>query len=102
MNNLDINKIIDDAMEKKDRSVNIFINGDNVSVYVEPLGKHDPRWIIRERPGSGKYSIPKREYECSECHVWTDSITPYCGTCGEKLRMPIEADFKEEAKEDAN
>ena len=96
MNNLDINKIIDDAMDKKDRSVNIFINGDNVSVYVEPLEKHDPRCIIREIPGSGKYSISKRQYECSECHVWSDVLTSYCGYCGEKLRLPVEEDIEKE------
>ena len=94
MNQVNVNKIIDDAMEKKDRSVNIFIHGDNVSVYVEPLEKHDPRWIIPERPG------PKCKYECSECHVWTDTLTPYCGSCGEKLRVPVKEDFKEEATDE--
>ena len=96
MNQVDINKIIDDAIEKKDRSVSIFINGDNVSVYVEPLEKYDPRWIIRERPASGKYSISKRQYECSECHVWSDVLTSYCGYCGEKLRLPVEEDIEKE------
>jgi hypothetical protein len=88
MNNLDINKIIDDAMEKKDRSVNIFIHGDNTSVYVEPLKKHDPRWIDRSSDGTGTtFSVG---YECPECHMFSKFATPYCGICGEKLGAPNE------------
>lgn len=93
MNNIDINKIVDDAMEKKDRQVHIFIVSDTVSVNVTPLADSDPRWIICEvkRPGS---RFPKREFECSECHVRSDCLMSYCGHCGEKLRMPIEEDLK--------
>lgn len=94
MDKVDINKIIDDAMEKKDRMVHIFMMGATVSVDVQPLEKYDPRWIMRERPGSSKYSIALREFECSECHTWHDKATPYCPDCGEKLRMPVKEDLK--------
>jgi hypothetical protein len=96
MNNLDINKIVDDAMEKKDRQVHIFIVSDTVSVNVTPLADSDPRWIIHETMKAGR-RFPVREFECSECHVWVKDPMPYCGFCGEKLRMPIEEDRKEEA-----
>lgn len=99
MNQIDINKIVDKAMEKKDRSVNIFINGENVSVYVEPLEKHDPRWIIRDHIKEGR-RFPAREFECSECHTWQEKATPYCPDCGEKLRMPVEEDLKKEEATD--
>ena len=49
---VDIHKIIDDAMEKKDRYVTIFINGDRkASVYIKPLEDDDPRWIRDEEAG---------------------------------------------------
>ncbi len=99
MNNVDINKIVDDAIEKKDRQVCIFISDVGTTVKVQPLSASDPRWIVREvkRPGS---RFPKREYECSECHVWSDKIMSYCGYCGEKLRMPIEEDLKDKSAEE--
>lgn len=100
MNNVDINKIVDDAMEKKDRQVHIFIMSDTVSVNVTPLSDSDPKWIIRETKKPGRH-FPVREFECSECHVWVKDPMPYCGFCGEKLRMPIEDDRKEEATDDA-
>lgn len=99
MNNVDINKIVDDAMEKKDRQVHIFIVGDTVSVNVTPLADSDPRWIIHETMKPGR-RFPVREFECSECHVWLKDPMPYCGFCGEKLRMPIEEDRKEEVTDD--
>jgi uncharacterized paraquat-inducible protein A len=101
MNQIDINKIIDDAMEKKDRMVHIFMMGDTLSVDVQPLEANDPRWIIRDTY-RGNSRFPKREFECSECHTWHDKATPYCPDCGEKLRMPVEEDFKKESvKEEA-
>lgn len=96
MNNLDINKIIDDAMEKKDRFVSIFIMGGTVSVKVEPLESRDPRWIIDKN----KMHLHGWDFECSECHGRSAEGTSYCPHCGEKLRMPIEADFKKEATDD--
>ena len=77
MNNLDINKIIDDAMEKKDRFVSVFIMGATVSVKVEPLESRDPRWILREIATPEKYKIRKYNFECSECHTLSETSNPF-------------------------
>lgn len=100
MNNLDINKIIDDAMEKKDRFVSVFISPLGTTVKVEPLESRDPRWIPHREHDI--YSTNRYSFECSECRGWNKSATSYCPHCGEKLRMPIEADFKKEATDDGN
>jgi hypothetical protein len=96
MNNIDINKIVDDAMLEKDREVCIFVSEIGTTVKVKPLSDSDPRWIIHDTMKPGRH-FPVREFECSECHVWVKDPMPYCGFCGEKLRMPIEEDRKEEA-----
>lgn len=83
---LDLHKLIDEAMEKKDREVSIFIMKDNMSVYVRPVSSNDPRWIVHEKCSGRKITW---EYECSECHVYSDKLMCYCGYCGEKLRMPV-------------
>ena len=95
MNNIDINKIVDDAMEKKDRQVHIFIVSDTVSVNVTPLADSDPRWILRKKPG-----MYLRTYECSECHAEVEHTSPYCPSCGEKLRFPCEEDYPKEATDE--
>lgn len=85
-NQLDIHKLIDEAMDKKDREVSIFIMKDNMSVYVRPVASNDPRWIVHEKCSGRKITW---EYECSECHAYSDKLMCYCGYCGEKLRMPV-------------
>ena len=75
---IDIHKIIDEAMEKKDREVSIFIMKNNTSVYVRPATNTKPHWIYRE--GKGKY-----EFECSECGYYHEFESPFCPECGEKL-----------------
>lgn len=87
-NQLNLHKLIDEAMEKKDREVSIFIMKDNMSVYVRPVGSNDPRWIVHE----GDSWTKRWKYECSECHAFSDRPGCYCSYCGEKLRMPIEED----------
>lgn len=72
--NIDINKIIDDAIEKKDRSVMIFINGETVSVSVNPI-EGPLKWL------KCGYHV----YKCPNCGVDTDKQTQYCSECGEKL-----------------
>ena len=98
--NVDIHKVIDDAMEKKDRSVSIFMMGSTASIRVEPLEKYDPRWILHNE--DGRTHIRRYGFECSECHGYSSEGTSYCPHCGEKLRMPIESDFKKEATDDGN
>lgn len=94
---VDVHTIINEAMDKKDRFVHIFIMGDNISVDVKPLSESDPRWIVREKKGYGRV---RHQFECSECRVWSDNITPYCSFCGEKLRMPVIEDMRVEKTPD--
>ena len=79
---IDIHKIIDDAMEKKDREVMIFISKDHTNVSVIPVNSTKPRWI--ESEGN---SIRCR-YKCSECGAFTTTPSPFCPLCGEKMSMP--------------
>ena len=74
---VDIHKIIDDAMEKKDRSVSIFIHGDSTSVSVYPYSEENKRWIP---DGSG--------LKCPVCGVYSRHGGLYCSTCGEQLCAP--------------
>ena len=98
----DIHKLIDDAMEKKDREVSIFIMKDSTSVYVRPVGFSDPRWITI---GFDKDRYFHRSFMCSECKAISEDLTPFCPHCGEKLRMPtmddkeIKCDSEDSAKE---
>lgn len=79
---IDIHKFMDDAMEKKDRSVYILINGENTSISVTPLLESDPRWIYTT-PDTPNGSVA---FKCSECGIVSSYTTPYCPWCGEKLR----------------
>ena len=79
-----MHKIIDDAMEKKDRIVNIFMSEYGITIKVDPLVEHKARWIYRQ------YYL-----ECSECGHTTNTPTPYCPVCGEKLAMTFDNEIKE-------
>ena len=76
---VDIHKIIDDAMEKKDRSVTIFISKDATTVSVYPYEDKPREWVPRE---------DTMGYLCPECNVWQKHPTNYCSNCGEKLKAP--------------
>lgn len=80
---IDIHKLMDDAMEKKNRSVYILINGENTSISVTPLLESDPRWIYTT-PDAPNGSVA---FECSECGARASNQTPYCPWCGEKLKF---------------
>ena len=81
---IDIHKLIDEAMEKKDRSVHIFIGAFGTNVQIEPFEvKEEPRWL-EKRNDSG---FSSRRYICSECGALTDFTSPYCPLCGEKLKQ---------------
>lgn len=86
-NQIDLHKLVDDAMEKKDREVSIFIMNDSTSVYVRPVGSSDPRWIVHEE--NRTRHVMRYQFECSECRTYSENPTPYCPHCGEKLRMPV-------------
>jgi uncharacterized Zn finger protein (UPF0148 family) len=69
---IDIHKIIDDAMEKKDRNVTIFISGENTSVYIRPEEKS--MWVKKNG-----------WYKCPECQNESRQVSIYCPNCGEKM-----------------
>lgn len=77
---LSIHKIIDDAMEKRDRTVSIFISAENnaVSVNVYPVEQDKVKWIYRE---DSQYCY---NFECSNCGMTSEFQTTYCPSCGEQ------------------
>ena len=75
-----IKSIIDEAMEKRDRTVSVFISGENMHVTVAPLGADEPRWIPR------KIEEDTFRYICPVCGEWEDFESRYCRTCGEALK----------------
>lgn len=75
---VDIHKIIDDAMEKKDRSVTIFITKDATTVSVYPYEDKPLEWT-KNKGGT---------HTCPSCGEYQDFMTPYCPYCGEKLKRP--------------
>jgi predicted amidophosphoribosyltransferase len=75
---VDIHKIIDDAMEKKDRSVTIFIGKEATTVSVYPYDDKPREWITMDRNGGW--------FRCPECGSTYRDMSPYCPECGEKLK----------------
>lgn len=78
---VDINKIIDDAMEKRDRYVHIFISGVGTSIYVRPDDNELMRW--KPNPYDNKPL-------CGNCGRASDQAYPHCPWCGEELGISIE------------
>lgn len=76
---VDTHKIIDDAMEKGDRSVYILMHKDGMSVTISPYVEDRPKWL---HMGNG-------HFKCSDCgHEHCDyygELPVYCGHCGEKM-----------------
>lgn len=82
-----IKSIIDEAMEKRDRTVSVYIHDDTMSVSVTPIGADEPRWIPKEGG-----------YVCSTCGRWQINASRYCCDCGEALKnMDM---FDEESEDD--
>ena len=79
-----IKSIINEAMEKRDRTVMVYISGENMHVSVTPLGEDEPRWI----PKDGGFA-------CSVCGQWDLRRGRYCRVCGEALKV-----VSEESEED--
>lgn len=83
-----IHKIIDDAMEKKDRSVSLFINEDGMSVNVYPYETGLQTWVTTyEDTGVPCFTRPK--HSCPNCGSPSERLTPYCPYCGEQLKMEV-------------
>ena len=74
----DIHKIIDDAMEKRDRTVSIFIRDGDAHITINPYEDEKVYWIYHE--GTDKYS-----FECSNCGIDSEFQTAYCPSCGEQM-----------------
>lgn len=78
---IDISKLIDEAMEKKDRSVMVFISDVGTTVKVNPLDK--PAWKPMPNKNGTKYT-----YMCSACNRSSDKAYVYCPWCGESIGLP--------------
>lgn len=87
--NIDIHELVDDAMEKKDRRINIYISNYGTSVYIEPIRDEDePHWIdITPEPDPEKdnFFFHSILYRCSNCGSTTKFSSPYCPVCGEQM-----------------
>lgn len=81
--------LIDDAMEKKDREVTIFISKDHTHITVTPHTDNKPRWIHHQLDRC------RYKFECSECGAYENHMSSYCPHCGEKLAAPILKDEEE-------
>ena len=88
----DIHKIIDDAMEKKDREVTIFISKDHTHITVSPREDTKPRWIFHPN------HVRALKFECSECGAFYSDVSPFCSQCGEKLAGPDLKGAKDDEK----
>lgn len=80
---VNIHKIIDDAMEKKDRSVTIFIGKDATTVSVYPYEDKAREWMRLKDDKGVTYA-----YVCPECGLSEQYFSQYCPSCGEKLKRP--------------
>ena len=79
-NNIDIHRIIDEAMEKKDRMVTIFISEVGTTVSVQPIGE-SPHWTVEPDDENPNRNI----FVCSECSTQSTFPGIYCSACGEKM-----------------
>lgn len=82
LTNNDLHKIIDDAMERGDRQVHIYIMKDNVSISVRPASEDDGMKWIEEKVIDPGYYDPFT-FRCSVCGYKIHNETPhYCPDCG--------------------
>ena len=88
---IDIHKIIDEAMEKKDRTVSIYIGQSCVTINVTPYKPEEPaHWIYNSE--SERYP-----FECSACGGASADAGLYCSRCGEQMMIRKE---EEEVEDD--
>lgn len=74
---VDIHKIIDDAIEKKDRYVSISIVEAGTMVHVYPHETGQMSWKVIENH--------RHPYVCPNCGRPSDQAYPHCPWCGEDL-----------------
>lgn len=86
----DIQKIIDDAMEKGDRSVHISIVGDNVGISVQPYKEEDEwgEWIEVKSDHDNLPLTFTVGYRCSKCGHHHPHMALYCSICGSRMKTP--------------
>ena len=77
-------KMIDDAIDKKDRYINIFIGAEGISTNVYPYEMGHQKWI-RVSIYDGNKDIVGYKYRCPECGNISHLDSPYCPLCGEQL-----------------
>lgn len=86
ISNNDIHKIIDDAMEKRDRTVHILIHSVGISINVSPSNENDGmKW--RQIEGGG--------YVCTDCGGVSLHGTMYCPNCGAQRTGYIDLEDEE-------
>lgn len=79
---VNIHKIIDDAMEKKDRCVSVYISESGVSVTVTSLEEptHWERIVLSDDSLFGRV-----RYRCSNCKITGNYASHFCPACGEEM-----------------
>lgn len=90
---IDIHKLIDDAMAKKDRVVMVYITDKSTSVKVMPLDSDEDKW--RDLSVKSEH-YEMRLYACPECNRTSRQATPYCPECGTQLKGVKEKDPTDE------
>lgn len=78
INGVDIHKIIDDSIEKSDRSVTIYISKDATTISIYPHTDEKHHWIR---------SPYRRDAHCSNCGHSDASweCSTFCPGCGEQM-----------------
>lgn len=94
----DIQKIIDDAMEKGDRSVHISVVGDKVDVSVQPYKEDEwGEWIEVKSDHDNLPLTFTVGYRCSKCGHHHPHMSLYCSICGSRMKAP-EPEGEKDAK----
>ena len=81
--NVDIHKLIYEAMEKKDRYVSLYISDYGMTVNIYPIEENKAHWIDIATDDSNTYDDDT--YVCSNCREVADEATHYCPYCGEQM-----------------
>ena len=76
---VDIHELIDEAMQRKDRTVMIHMCEFGTTVTIQPMSE-DAKWTII-------YALSGRRnhFVCSECGQVSDRPSTYCPNCGTQL-----------------
>lgn len=90
-NDLDIRKLIYDALERPDKTVHIFSSSLGVQIDIRPdTPDEEPYWKREKVSGL---------FECSSCGILSADKTPYCFHCGEQMRMSPKSKGEDDVKD---